>query len=359
MGNARRSKDPSAPAAMAGVGRGTTAWMAGWTATLLLVAACGAATVPVPVGTVPGGTSTALEPSTGVESASGPATATTDPPTTTVPPTTTPPATTVEATATTTVPPTATTVPPARILRSPTALEPLRVMVLGDSVTYEIEPGLTAALQHTGLVVSANRTQMGFGLSQWPIFHWWEVWPPFLDEVRPEAVVLQAGIWDVQAVYGGERRLPRPEDPDWEAQYSFLVGVALDVLAADGAHVYWLTMLPSPDPGHTGRLNRLLVALAAGDDRMSVVDLTPGFTDAEGRYVDHVDRLGVAWPIRKVDGVHLCREGTEVAAGLAAAAILGDAGLEPEAGWEDGPWRLDPLYEVDPCDDPAPVGGSS
>jgi hypothetical protein len=232
-------------------------------------------------------------------------------------------------------------------------------MVLGDSVTYEIEPGLTAALQHTGLVVSANRTQMGFGLSQWPIFHWWEVWPPFLDEVRPEAVVLQAGIWDVQAVYGGERRLPRPEDPDWEAQYSFLVGVALDVLAADGAHVYWLTMLPSPDPGRTGRLNRLLVALAAGDDRMSVVDLTPGFTDAEGRYVDHVDRLGVAWPIRKVDGVHLCREGTEVAAGLAAAAILGDAGLEPEAGWEDGPWRLDPLYEVDPCDDPAPVGGSS
>ena len=328
--------------------------------------------VPAPVGTVPGGTSTALETSIGVESASNPATATTDPLTTTVPATTTPPATTVEVpstttppattvevTATTTVPPTATTVPPARILRSPTALEPLRVMVLGDSVTYEIEPGLTAALQHTGLVVSANRTQMGFGLSQWPIFHWWEVWPPFLDEVRPEAVVLQAGIWDVQAVYGGERRLPRPEDPDWEAQFSFLVGVALDVLAADGAHVYWLTMLPSPDPGHTGRLNRLLVALAAGDDRMSVVDLTPGFTDAEGRYVDHVDRLGVAWPIRKVDGVHLCREGTEVAAGLAAAAILGDAGLEPEAGWEDGPWRLDPLYEVDPCDDPAPVGGSS
>ena len=70
------------------------------------------------------------------------------------------------------------------------------MLVLGDSVTYEIEPGLTAALQHTGLVVSANRTQMGFGLSQWPIFHWWEVWEPFLEEVRPEAVVVQTGIWD-------------------------------------------------------------------------------------------------------------------------------------------------------------------
>ena len=138
MGNVRRSKDLLAPAAMAGAGRGTTAWMAGWTATLLLVAACGAAMVPAPVGTVPGGTSTALETSIGVESASNPATATTDPLTTTVPATTTPTATTVEVTATTTVPPTATTVPPARILRSPTALEPLRVMVLGDSVTYEL-----------------------------------------------------------------------------------------------------------------------------------------------------------------------------------------------------------------------------
>ena len=38
-------------------------------------------------------------------------------------------------------------------------------MVIGDSVTYEIQPGLTAALQHTGLVVSANRTLIGFGLS--------------------------------------------------------------------------------------------------------------------------------------------------------------------------------------------------
>jgi hypothetical protein len=99
---------------------------------------------------------------------------------------------------------------------------------------------------------------MGFGLSQWPIFHWWEVWEPFLEEIRPEVVVIQTGIWDVQAVYGGERRLPRPEDPDWEAQYAFLVGVALDVLTADGAHVYWLTMLPSPEVGQPERLNRLL-----------------------------------------------------------------------------------------------------
>ena len=129
------------------------------------------------------------------------------------------------------------------ILRSPTTLEPLRVMVIGDSVTYEIQPGLTAALQHTGLVVSANRTLIGFGLSQWPIFRW------------------------------------------WEAQYAFLVGVALDVLTADGAHVYWMTMLLSPEAGQSERLNRLLA------------DLTPGFTNPEGHYIQQVDRHGAVWPI--------------------------------------------------------------
>ncbi len=229
-------------------------------------------------------------------------------------------------------------------------------MVIGDSVTYEIEPGLTAALEYTGLVVSANRTQMGFGLSQWPIFHWWEVWEPFLEEVRPEAVVVQVGIWDVQTVHGGERRRPRPEDPDWEAQYTFLVGVALDVLTADGAHVYWLTMLPAPESEQSDRLNRLLADIADDDSRMSVVDLTPGFTDPDGRYVQHLDRHGAVWPIRKVDGVHICREGAEVAASLAAAMILADAGLDLVAGWEKNPWRSGALYEVDPCEDPAPVG---
>jgi hypothetical protein len=45
-----------------------------------------------------------------------------------------------------------------------------------------------------------------------------------------------------------------------------------------------------------------------------------------------------------------------VAAEITAAAILADAGLDLVAGWEKDPWRSDPLYEVDPCEDPAPLG---
>ena len=91
------------------------------------------------------------------------------PPSTTTPSTTTPATTTP---ATTTISGSGISVPPKEtlLLRSPTSEDPLRVMVVGDSVTYEIEPALTAALQRTGRVVSANRTQVGFGLSRWPVY---------------------------------------------------------------------------------------------------------------------------------------------------------------------------------------------
>ncbi len=282
-------------------------------------------------------------------------TATTTPSTTT--PATTTPATTTPATttpATTTISGSGISVPPKEtlLLRSPTSEDPLRVMVVGDSVTYEIEPALTAALQRTGRVVSANRTQVGFGLSRWPAYQWWEIWLPFLDEVRPEAVIVQTGIWDVSDVWGSDDRIPKPEDPDWEDSFAFLVRMAVDVLSADGAHVYWLTMLPSPESDGPARLTRLLLEVAAGDDRLSIIDLTPSFTDNEGQYIDEIDRSGEPWPIRKIDGVHLCREGAALAARSTTEAVLADAGLNIFPGWEKGLWRANPLYDVDPCDDP-------
>ena len=268
------------------------------------------------------------------------------------------PTTTAAPTTTTTAAPTTTTVGQTVPRRTPSAEDPLRVMIVGDSVTYEIQPGLTAALEHTGLVTSANRTQVGFGLSRWPIYPWWDVWEPFLDEVQPEAVVIQAGIWDVAEVFAGELRRPVPTDPDWDEQFTFLMEVAVDVLSSDGAIVYWQTMLPSTSPGPGGRLNDLVADLADRDDRVVMVDFTPAFT-RNGGYTGFVERDGVEWPIRKVDGVHLCREGSEIAGRVTAEAIATDWGFEVVDGWEDGAWRADPLFDVDPCDDPAPPGSPS
>jgi len=275
--------------------------------------------------------------------------------TTTVASSTTTSTTTVASSTTT-----STTTLPLPRGRIPTVDDPLRVLVLGDSGTYEIEPGLTAALEHTGLVDSADGTQMGLGLSRWPELPWWEAWTEYVAEIRPDAVVLQVGIWDVEeGVFGGPIRRPVPTDSDWEQQFAFLMDVAVEVLTVDGADLYWLTMLPAPpEEASPERLNRLVVELANRDERVSVVDLTPAFS-RDGEYVRVVERNGVVWPIRKVDGVHLCREGAELAGRVVAEAIAADHGVIVDVGWEDGAWRSNPKFDLDPCSDPLPPGDAS
>ena len=236
--------------------------------------------------------------------------------------------------------------------RSPTKEDPLRVIIIGDSTTFEIEPALSAALQETGVVASANRTQFGFGLSQWPRYKWWDIWPPFFHQVEPEVVIFQTGIWDMDEVINGPARQPLPTDPDWVEQFNFLMEVAADVLSESGAHIFWLTMLPTHDNDEHERLNKLIYELADRDQRISVIDLTPLFADEKGNYLEGIERSGKYWPIRKIDGVHLCRFGSRIATELVIEHVSFFAGFEVVSGWEDGEWLTNSRFDLDPCNDP-------
>jgi hypothetical protein len=239
-----------------------------------------------------------------------------------------------------------------RLGRIPTEEEPLRVMIIGDSTTYEIEPALSAALQKTGVVEPANRTQFGFGLSQWPRYKWWEIWPSFFDQVEPEVVIFQTGIWDMDDVINGPARRPLPTDSDWVEQFNFLMEIAVDVLSERGAHIFWLTMLPTHDNDKHKRLNKLIYELADRDQRVSVIDLTSVFTDENENYLEGVERSGEYWQIRKIDGVHLCRFGSRIAAELVIERISSFADFEVVSGWEEGEWLTNSRFDLDPCNDP-------
>ena len=60
---------------------------------------------------------------------------------------------------------------PIHLTAAPTAADPLRVMILGDSVMHDASYGITAALGATGEATVATRTIDGFGLTtatNWP-----------------------------------------------------------------------------------------------------------------------------------------------------------------------------------------------
>ena len=65
--------------------------------------------------------------------------------------------------------------------RVPSAGDPLRVLVIGDSVMDDAEPGLAAALQSTGVVRVTNTAAPWWGLTT---SHWQGDWPALIARVR-------------------------------------------------------------------------------------------------------------------------------------------------------------------------------
>ena len=54
---------------------------------------------------------------------------------------------------------------PIHLAVAPSPADPLRVMILGDSVMHDASFGITAALEATGEATVATRTIDGFGLT--------------------------------------------------------------------------------------------------------------------------------------------------------------------------------------------------
>jgi len=218
----------------------------------------------------------------------------------------------------------------------------LRVVSIGDSVTYDADPGLRAALEATGSVVVDTRSIGGVGLLRPGI-------DDYLDDALsddPAVVVVMLGGWDLGEIVA---------DP---AAYAVRLDEVADRLTADGAHVVWLAMPPTP-PGEGIEEARQTANGLFGDlgDRRSDVDHVatgPLLGDEAGAFTRF--RAGVTGrdvQVRKVrdgrDDGHLCPGG---------AALLGQAVLdlivdrfdvsEPSAEWWEGEWTTDARYDDPP-----------
>ena len=110
-------------------------------------------------------------------------------------PTGAPPRPTVRpgTTTTSTVPLTLRSTPLFPLGRTPTAADPLRVMLIGDSVMHEAGPGIAAALQATGAATVSNNSFPGWGLT---IDHAYRDHLAGLVAVHRAEVVIGTWSWD-------------------------------------------------------------------------------------------------------------------------------------------------------------------
>jgi hypothetical protein len=222
----------------------------------------------------------------------------------------------------------------------PTAEDPLRVLLLGDGVMFDAEPGLTAAFESTGVAAVSTGSMWGFGLTHPELVDFRSDWPARVDAARPDLVVVLLGPWDIRASLG-------PTDDAWSARYADLLDEAHALLTSGGAEVWWLPMLPEPGVERGERIAALARAVAELDGRHGDVlapDVRAAFSGPDGAYV--AGAAGRVW--RKPDGEHLCPDGVVHLFDALRPALASRYGVDPPRTWETGPWTADVRFRWEP-----------
>lgn len=236
-----------------------------------------------------------------------------------------------------------------------TGAEPVRVMVVADSVGMSLEPGLTQVGRDQNLFVW-NRSHLfcGFlpadfmldlsghysrGQETW-CEEWRKTWPADVDAFRPDVVVMLFGSWDyVDHIVNGATL--ETGTPEWNTYVLSELQALRDVLTSQGAKLALLTW-PYPrakpwtqadDGGAAAEqnahwrlddLNRLYQELAAQDpDQVTLIDLN-SFACPEGRFTN----LVIDGVKMREDGVHFTPESSTIVANWLAPRIAAVA-IEP------------------------------
>ncbi|MGI9645361.1 MAG: acyltransferase family protein [Ilumatobacteraceae bacterium] len=221
-------------------------------------------------------------------------------------------------------------------LRTPTADDPLRVMLTGDSYMYDAEPGIAAALSATGVVEPAPQSRLGFRLTG-------EGWEQALTELvevhRPELVVAMWARFDALWL--------ETNDP---AEYEERLIRAFNILSADGATIAFVGLAPSLDTAVDRQpvdrtINELFVAAAREHEATYYVDPDP-IVAPDGEPDRWLDTEAGRLLVRKPDVSHYCGDGA-ARFGLAVTEFVEHlTGVLPTdpAEWWAAEWRNDDRY---------------
>ena len=264
---------------------------------------------------------------------------------------------------------------PIRLAPVPSAADPLRVMILGDSVMHDASYGITAALESTGEATVATRTIDGFGLTT---ATGWPTSIPDLIRQTGAQLIVASWSWDQ---YGPTT----PNALHQPVQYTKLLRRAVATMLTPGNGVEGVIFTEFPQSGDIPAANpadqvaynreRRAGVTAWNDIAEKMTSFFPGrvmyFPLADsvllhGKESAWLPPEGVphapssAWlRVRKLDNVHLCPEGSARYADALLADMTSVFRLAPSLpNWSQGAWTTDPNFNDPPgaCPDDHPPG---
>ncbi len=212
--------------------------------------------------------------------------------------------------------------------RTPSAANPLRLLVAGDSMTEFLGPALLKATSAGGRVAGRTVTRYGTGLARPDFFDWAREAGRLMSAPAPEAVVVMLGGNDGQSIRLSNGKILGDGSAPWAAEYQRRAAIVMRKLTAGGARrVYWISM-PVPRSPRLVRdyaqLNGAVSRAAAALPAVRYVDVATRLSSG-GQYAAYLpDDNGRTVQARARDGIHLSRDGARIAAGIVARALDAD-----------------------------------
>jgi hypothetical protein len=215
------------------------------------------------------------------------------------------------------------TVTTANPLAHPSAADPLRVLLVGDSLGLDLGGSLQNSLAATGVVTATLDGKEATGLTRSDYFNWPQELSSDLGTVHPQVIVVMMGANDPQDFLGP------PDVPfgttAWNTEYTQRVVSFMQLATSTGSKLIWVSLPPMQDPGLNAKvqvINLLQRSAAAQVPRVLYVDSSTvvgstysAFTVVNGQVVN----------TRTPDGIHITPEGGS----LLATAVMAEmhAGL--------------------------------
>ncbi|WP_172298733.1 DUF459 domain-containing protein [Pseudoruegeria sp. HB172150] len=172
---------------------------------------------------------------------------------------------------------------PARVTRDVTPDNPVRILIIGDSLADGFGIFMIQRVKDRGLVANVtNRGKTSTGLSRVDFYDWPSNFAGQAASIRPDIVIAHFGANDDQPI-----RLPSgtvPYDtPEWEAAYRAQADKILAVAGQYGAATYLLGPAPDRDPHRNAALTKAnsIFRASAAANGANFISL-PSFTAGPG-----------------------------------------------------------------------------
>jgi uncharacterized protein len=208
--------------------------------------------------------------------------------------------------------------------KHPTAADPLRVLIVGDSLGLDMGSALQYDLAATGVVSASLDARESTGLTRPDYFDWPAELQSDLTKVDPQVVVVMMGANDAQDFLG-------PPDvpytsPQWNTMYAQRASQFMQRAESSGATVIWIGMPPMQNPGLSAQMSDIdtldQTAAARQTPPVHYLSTWTVLGTAQGAYTAFItNAAGQVVNIRTPDGTHLTPGGSQVAAQLAVSEL--------------------------------------